>query len=81
MQQVGQIAAVVDEKIRMEIRQKVEVREIFLFAGAMPSKGGDAVFHQSGDDIVLSGERIAGCYSHFRAARFDDQRQISSLGF
>ena len=81
MEQVYEVAAVVDDDVGHVVEGLVQEHEIFLFGAGMPCIDGDAALDEAGCDRILRGERIAAGADDIRTRCFQRERKVGGLRF
>ena len=81
VQHVYEVAAVVDNQLRLNLQCFAQIHIVFLVRAAMSCKNGYAAVNQSCSDFVLRRQRIAAGNNNVCTSIFQHECQIGSFCF
>ena len=81
MQDIHEVAAVVDDDVRLKVKRLVDVLLILFVRAAVRRKDMKPIFDERRRDVILRGQRIAARDGNLCAGVLHDQRQIRCLCF
>lgn len=81
MQEMDLVAAVIDDDVRMMVQGFIEEIKVFFIGCAIPGIDSQAIFDESGSDVVLRRQGIAAGNDDVGAGAMKDFCQIGRLGF
>ena len=79
VQQLDEIAAVVDDDVRLDLQRQAHVAAHLVGLGAVPRVDVQPFGRERGDDVVLRRLRIAARHGDRRAAGAQHERQVGGL--
>ena len=79
MKHIDQIAAVINDNVRLDIECLIEEYGIFFLRAAMPCKDVNALLDKRSRNIILRGQRIAARNGNLRTRVLEDRRHVGRL--